>query len=77
MKIYSVECISGQVMGPCGLFSTMNLAISEVIRHNNFRTDLPVILNDDSQAQIVYKGNNDYDYTEYCITEYELNTWED
>jgi hypothetical protein len=77
MKIYSVECISGEVMGPCGLFSTMNLAISEVIHHNNFRTDLPVILNDDSQAQIVYEGNDDYDYTEYHIEEYELNKWED
>lgn len=77
MKIYSVECISGEAMGPCGLFSTMNLAISEVIHHNNFRTDVPTILIEDEAANIVYEGNDDYNYAEYYIEEYELNKWED
>jgi hypothetical protein len=77
MKIYSVECISGQMMGPCGIFSTMNLAISEVIHHNDFRTDIPNIEDGDGEAQVIYAGNDDYDYTEYHIAEHELNKWED
>lgn len=77
MKVYSVECISGEVMGHCGIFSTMNLAISETIHHNSFRTDTPTIETDDNEAGIVYEGNDDYGYTEYYICEYELNKWED
>ena len=77
MKIYSVECISGETMGPCGLFSTMNLAISETIHHNSFRTDIPIIETDDGKASVIYEGNDDYNYTEYYIEEYELNKWED
>ena len=77
MKIYYVECTSGETMGPCGIFSTMNLAISEIIHHNCFRTDIPDILTDDTKAQVIYDGNADYDYTEYCIEEIELNKWED
>jgi len=77
MKIYAVECISGEVMGPCGLFSTMNLAISETIHRNSFRTDTPTIEMNDIDAGIVYEGNDDYNYTEYYIREYELNKWEE
>lgn len=76
MKIYYAECITG-AKGCCGIFSTMNLAISEVIHHNNFRTDIPDILIEDGAANIVYEGNDDYNYTEYYIREYELNKWED
>lgn len=77
MKVYSVECISGETMGPCGIFSTMNLAISEVIHHNAFRTDIPTIEEGDGEVQVVYEGNDDYNYTEYNIVECELNKWED
>lgn len=77
MKVYSIECISGEVMGPCGIFSTMNLAISETIHHNSFRTDTPTIETNDNEAGIVYEGNDDYNYTEYYISEYELDKWED
>lgn len=77
MKIYSVECISGETMGPCGIFSTMNLAINEIIHRNNFRTDVPDVWKVDNNVQVIYDGNDDYDYTEYHIEEYELNKWED
>ena len=77
MKVYFVECISGEVMGPYGIFSTMNLAISEVIHHNYFRTDIPYIEEDDGEAQVIYEGNDGYNYTEYNIREYELNKWEE
>lgn len=76
MKVYSVECISGETNGPCGIFSTMNLAISEVIHRNSFRTDIPNIWDGDGEAQVTYEGNDDYNYTEYHIAEYELNKWE-
>lgn len=76
MKIYSAKCISGETKGYCGIFSTMNLAISEVIHHNNFRTDLPSIEVGNGEAQVVYEGNDDYNYTEYQIEEHELNEWE-
>lgn len=77
MKVYFVECISGEVIEPCGIFSTMNLAISETIHHNSFRTDTPTIETNDNEVGIVYEGNDDYNYTEYYISEYELDKWED
>ena len=76
MKIYSVECISGEKMGSCGIFSTMNLAISATICHNSFRTDVPTIETDDDGASVIYEGNDDYNYIEYYITEHELDKWE-
>lgn len=76
MKIYYAECISG-AKGSCGIYSTMNLAISEIIHHNNFRTDIPTILIEDKAANIVYEGNDDYNYVEYYVKECELNKWED
>lgn len=76
MKVYSVECISGETIGSCGIFSTLNLAISEVIHRNSFRTDIPDICNDGNETQVVYDGNDDYNYTEFNIAEYELNKWE-
>lgn len=76
MKVYSVECISGEIMGFCGIFSTMNLAISEIIHRNSFRTDIPNIWDYDNEAKVVYEGNDDYDYTEFHIAGYELNKWE-
>jgi len=75
MKIYSVECISGKTMGPCGIFSTMNLAISMIICRNSFRTDTPSILTNDSEASVIYEGNDDYNYTEYHIAEQVLDRW--
>lgn len=77
MKIYSVECISGETTGPCGIFSTMNLAISVTICHNSFRTDIPTIETDDNETSVIYEGNDDYNYTEYYIAEHELDKWED
>ena len=77
MKVYFVECISGGVMGPYGIFSTMNLAISEVIHHNYFRTDIPDIEEGDGEAQVIYEGNDDYNYIKYNVREYELNKWEE
>lgn len=77
MKLYTVECISGEAIGPCGIFSTMNLAISEVINHNKLRTDAPTVWNDDGEAEITYEGDDNYNYTEYRIEEVELNRWED
>lgn len=77
MKIYSAECISDKTKRYCGIFSTMNLAISEVIHRNNFRTDLPSIEIDHGEAQVIYEGNDDFNCTEYLIEEHELNKWED
>lgn len=77
MKIYSVERISGETMGPCGIFSTMNLAISTIIYRNSFRTDIPNIWDTDGEARVTYVGNDDYNYTEYHIEEHDLDRWED
>ncbi len=77
MKIYSVKCISGETKEPCGIFSTMNLAISVIICRNSFRTDTPSILTDNSEASVIYEGNDDYNYIEYHIKEHELDKWED
>ena len=76
MKIYSVECITG-AKGSCGIFSTMNLAISTIICHNSFRTDVPDIEMYDNGTSVIFEGNDDYNYIEYYITEHELDKWED
>ncbi len=75
MKIYSIECISGATKGPCGIFSTMNLALSMIICRNSFRTDMPSISTNNDEASVIYEGNDDYNYAEYHITEHVLDKW--
>jgi hypothetical protein len=77
MKVYSVKCFCDEGVWPCGIFSTMNLAISEIIHHNCFRTDVPTILTSDTKAQVIYEGNTDYNSIDYYIEEIELNKWEE
>ena len=78
MKVYSVECVKGVAIGPCGIFYTVNFAICEVIHHNRFRGDIPIIQSlKDGEVQVVYCDDNDCHYTEYHIKEHELNEWEE